>query len=211
MSLIEKIGRFRNHEQRKTWSPGETEEHLNQLQNSSVNMLQVLKTRNPDHFHYFPRLHPEPGWLKMAVAMYISQPPLNEKYFLGGHEAEILPLYMDYIKRLGFENSYIDLSAPEPGIDYSSPFHIFITPEEPQLDSKRTIEYGDWIDFSFFSNAKGRGRGSYRFIEINTTRDNGEVYQVEILTRGREKKVFDGLKLEPDQQKLVSDLLDARI
>ncbi len=190
------------------WKPRQVKEKLELLHHSKIDMVQTLAIAKPIHGHYFPRLQKEPGWLKMAVAMYLAQPTNNSYKFLRGHEEEIEPLYQAYFKSKGFEGNRATVSPPEIGVDYSTPFHVLVAQGEKTWNLEKAINYFEWIDFVLNPT-------KYKFIthtlDLNTTRDNGAIYSVEFPQRTKEEDAFDNLQLEAEEQQLVIDLLDARV
>lgn len=197
------------------WTLEQTVENLTLLQASNIDNSRVLKNNSPSHVHYFPSLRKDPYSLFDTTKRLLAESK-DDGSFLGPNGFKIMNLYQRYLESEGFDISQLGVAPPEPGFEYSSPFHIAIPPGDNKWDPQKTVEHFDWIDYSVGVSRVFMGR----FVAINTTRRQGSSYTIDMpkldnLKRdlqdsAKQQEIRTDFLLKPTDQSLITDLLAAR-
>jgi len=239
MNVVEAV-RARLRKPERQWIGEEALEKMALLQGSAIDLLRVLRKRSLDHIHYGPKWHPEqpaePESLSSAVSLLMGQPRKS-----GFEEiASLYGGYFARQGIVASRGVRIISAFPEDGVSSNFQV-LMDYKQGDKWPNETTIMLFPWIDFSGELNltkeaqspemTAGKEGVPSIYFDINTTRVEGNIYRVDIPTDPPGKITLSGLAgddnirddglepylkndnfiLTPLSQKLVTDLLAARV
>ncbi|HVT00734.1 MAG TPA: hypothetical protein VHE53_00695 [Patescibacteria group bacterium] len=211
-------------EQLSAWSVEEFADNLGLLQNQGIYLPYVAKRHRLAHGHYFPGLQDEPDELRGTVEELYKQsknPNLFVSYF-DPNAAKVRDIYEGYFAQMGI-TGFAQIYNTQPEEEPNSKIQVIMFPginSEWPIDTM--IKIFEWADMAVKPLITIDGKeGEKMNIQINGTRDHGNIYIVETLSKsGIKEDIEEALKktgqgaefaIALKSQRLVEDLLAARV